>query len=162
MRITRAGEYAVRAILYAASMRPGTVVGRIEIAKAMDIPPQFLAKIARQLSRAGLVEIVQGAKGGIRLRRKPEELTLLDVIEAVEGEIFLNDCIMNPSSCRRSPACTVNAVWNRTRNLMRECLREATFKRLLEEGMCSPQSNDAASKDQAGFRTVCEDINPTL
>lgn len=160
MRITRAGEYAVRAILYAASMGPGTVVGRMEIAEAMEIPSQFLAKIARQLSRAGIVEIVQGARGGIRLRLKPEELTLLDVIEAVEGEIFLNDCIMNPGSCRRSPTCAVNAVWNRARDLLRGCLKEATFERLLEEGICGPGSSGAARQDQAGLRGVCEDINP--
>ena len=65
-----------------------------------------------------------------------EEITLLDVVEAVEGEIFLNDCIMDPGSCSRSPHCAVHQVWEEARNQMRQCLGEATFSSLNEEGVC--------------------------
>ena len=60
MRLTRAGEYAVRCILYLASRGEGVVSRRKELAEAMDIPEQFLSKIAQQLARAGMIEIVQG------------------------------------------------------------------------------------------------------
>ena len=98
MRLTRAGEYGVRCMLYLASLGTGELAMRKEIARAMEIPDQFLGKIAQQLSRAGFIDIVQGAKGGYRLVVPPQKLTLLDVVEAVVGEIFLNDCVMRPAS----------------------------------------------------------------
>ena len=136
MRLTRAGEYAVRCILYLAANGPEKVSNRKQIAESMNIPGQFLSKIAQQLARAGIIEIVQGAKGGLRLRVPPEKLTLLDVVEAVIGEIFLNDCLLQPDTCHRSTACTVNRVWEDARNQLRETLREATFSKLLTEDSC--------------------------
>jgi len=137
MRLTRAGEYAVRAVLFMSGKDKGQLVGRREIAREMEIPGQFLAKIAQQLAKAGFIEIVQGAKGGFRLRVAPESLTLLDVVEAVEGEIFLNDCIMDPKSCRRSPHCAVHRVWDQARTELRQRLGNASFSKLLEEGTCA-------------------------
>jgi Rrf2 family protein len=142
MRLTRAGEYAVRTVLYLANKDRHQVVGRLEIAKEMDIPAQFLSKIMQQLSRAGLLEIVQGSKGGMRLRVLPDEVSLLDVVEAVEGEIFLNDCIMSPASCRRSPQCSVHKVWEHARNQLRKCLAEASFSRLMADGECTQLLQD--------------------
>jgi len=146
MRLTRAGEYAVRTILWMSGKDGGQLVGRREIASEMEIPEPFLAKIAQQLAKAGFIEIVQGPKGGFRLRVSPEALTLLDVVEAVEGEIFLNDCIMNPDSCRRSPHCAVHRVWEQARTQLRQCLRSATFADLLDEGTCARPLPDSTRR----------------
>ena len=140
MRLTRAGEYAVRCVLYLSSQETGIIVSRKEIAQAMDIPNQFLGKIAQQLSRSGILEIVQGPKGGFRLLISPEKLSLLDVVEAVAGEIFLNDCILRPDSCLRSPTCAVHLVWQRAVNQLRGTHHEATFAKLLKEKICIDQS----------------------
>ncbi len=136
VRLTRAGEYAVRCVLYLSSCDPGRVVGRKEIAREMEIPEQFLGKIAQQLARLGILEIVQGSKGGFRLLVSPASLSLLEVIEAVIGEIFLNDCLMRPDSCRRSPACAVNPVWQKARDQLRETLRNSTFASLVKSQSC--------------------------
>jgi Rrf2 family protein len=130
MRLSRAAEYAVRCMLYLSIAGKGVLVSRRTVAGEMDIPEQFLGKIAQQLARAGLIEIVQGAKGGFRLMETPAELTLLKVIEAVIGEIFLNDCILRPESCDRSPDCKVHNVWENVRNQLRDSLRKATFETL--------------------------------
>ena len=66
----------------------------------------------------------------------PDKLSLLDVVEAVTGEIFLNDCIMRPASCFRSPGCSIHRVWERAREQLRNTLREATFAKLLEDETC--------------------------
>lgn len=132
MRLTRAGEYAVRCVLYLSAQERGIVVSRMEIAREMDIPDQFLGKIAQQLSRSGILEILQGPKGGFRLSIPPGQLSLLQVIEAVMGEIFLNDCLLRPDSCRRSNSCAVHSVWEKARNQLRATLREATFANLLK------------------------------
>jgi Rrf2 family protein len=136
MRLTRAGEYAVRCVLYLASKGVGVICNRKQIAAEMDIPDQFLGKIAQQLARAGFLEIVQGAKGGLKLAVAPQNLTLLDVVEAVIGEIFLNDCVVRPESCQRSQACSVHRVWDTARNQLRDTLRDATFASLLTQESC--------------------------
>ena len=142
MRLTRAGEYAVRCVLYLAGRPPGEVISRREVASAMDIPDPFLSKIAQQLARAGIMEIIQGARGGYRLLVPPEKVTLLDVVEAISGEIFLNDCLMRPGACSRSPACKVHKVWQRAREQLRETLRQATIDQLVGDEACEGISAD--------------------
>ena len=136
MRLTKAGEYAIRCILYMSTLEKGALVSRKEIAREMDIPNQFLGKIAQQLSRSGIIEIMQGPKGGFRLSIPPEKLSLLDVIESVTGRIFLNDCILRPDSCGRSDTCTVHSVWQKAKTQLRETLRKATFDKLAKPGDC--------------------------
>lgn len=155
MRLSRAGEYAVRCVLHMASRPMGQVVPRWAVAQAMDIPPPFLAKIGQQLARVGVLEIVQGAKGGFRLRRPPDQVTLLEVVEAVMGELFLNDCIMRPASCSRSQDCTVHLVWQKARAQLRQTLAEATFQSLLEGQSCfvpGPAHETTSSPPRSGTR----------
>ena len=136
MRLTRAGEYGVRCMIYLSWLGVDKIGSRLEIAKAMEIPAQFLGKIAQQLARAGYIEIVQGPKGGFRLVVPPENVTLLGVIESVIGEIYLNDCLMRPESCHRSPKCAVYQVWQTARSQLRQTLEQTTFATLLAEPSC--------------------------
>ena len=133
MRLTRAGEYAVRCVLFLSAQGQGVVCKRRQIARAMEIPDQFLGKIAQQLAHAGIIEVVQGSKGGLRLATAPNKITLLDVVEAVIGEIFLNDCLLRLDSCDRSNSCAAHFVWEKARDQLRQTLREATFTKLLQE-----------------------------
>ena len=133
LRLTRAGEYGIRCILFLSAKEKGLVVRTSDIAKSMDIPAHFLGKVAKQLSLAGLVQIVQGPKGGITLARKPENISLLDVVEAITGEIFLNDCIGKPESCKASPVCSVHQVWAKTRDQLRATLKSVDFFQLARD-----------------------------
>jgi len=136
MRLTRAGEYAIRCALFLSFQGRGIVATRKTIARTMDIPDPFLGKIAQQLARAGIIEIVQGSKGGYRLLVSPEKLTMLDVVEAVIGEIYLNDCVIRPESCDRSSACSAHRVWEKARDQLRETLRQTNFKSMLADESC--------------------------
>ena len=136
MRLTRAGEYAIRCVMYLSCLGVDKIGSRVEIAQAMDIPATFLGKIAQQLAKAGYIELVRGPKGGIRLVVPPEKITLLGVIEAVMGEIYLNNCLMRPSVCHRSPTCTVYQVWEKARSQLRQTLEDTTFASLQEEPTC--------------------------
>ncbi|MDM8523139.1 Rrf2 family transcriptional regulator [Desulfococcaceae bacterium HSG8] len=142
MRLTKECEYAVRCIFYLSYQGEGIVVGRKQIAKCMKIPDPFLGKIAQGLSRSGIIEIVQGPKGGLRLVVSPEKLTLLNVIESVMGEIFLNDCVLRPDSCFRSPTCSIHIVWEKARDRVRQTLGEASFAMLLKNELFPPDSHD--------------------
>ncbi|MDX2445667.1 MAG: Rrf2 family transcriptional regulator [Desulfobacterales bacterium] len=137
MRLTKAGEYAIRCAMFLSFQGMDVVVSKKEIARCMDIPAQFLGKIAQQLARAGIIEIVQGSKGGYRLLVPSENLTMLDVVEAVIGEIYLNDCVVRPDSCDRISTCSIHRVWETARDQLRETLRQANFKSILADKSCT-------------------------
>ncbi|MFP7754400.1 RrF2 family transcriptional regulator [Thermodesulfobacteriota bacterium B35] len=138
MRLTRAAEYAVRCMVYLARQGVGTLSSRQEIAAHAEIPPHFLAKIAQDLARAGFIEIRQGARGGFVLIREPAAITMLDVVETMIGEIYLNDCIARPSSCRITSDCAVHRVWMEARDQLRATLQKVTLEELSREDSCIP------------------------
>ena len=110
MQITRQADYAVRAILHLA--RSGDVrTATSAIAEEQKIPPSFLAKIISQLSIAGLLHTSRGARGGVTLAREPKEITLLEVIEAIDGPIQLNECVGDSGSCSFDEDCPLRPVW---------------------------------------------------
>lgn len=138
MRLTRAGEYAVRCMVYLAHTGVGVLVSKQEVAERADIPTHFLAKIAQDLARAHLIEIRQGPKGGYVLLKDPAETTLLEVVEVMIGEIYLNDCVSRPGTCSASKRCAVHRVWEEARNQLRRTLAGVTFAQLTEEESCIP------------------------
>ncbi|MBI2330943.1 MAG: Rrf2 family transcriptional regulator [Chloroflexi bacterium] len=110
MQITRQADYAVRAVLHLArngETRTATSV----IAEEQRIPPSFLAKIISQLSIAGLLHTSRGARGGVTLAREPKEITLLEVIEAIDGPIQLNECVGDTGTCSFDDNCPLRPVW---------------------------------------------------
>ncbi|MCS7198914.1 MAG: Rrf2 family transcriptional regulator [Caldimicrobium sp.] len=114
-------DYAVRMVLYLAK-NPQKVASRAEISKAMDIPMSVLARIGQTLENAGIVEIHRGKKGGYRLRRPPENITLLSVLESFVGRIAINRCVDNPNICPRDDKCPVNFVWKNINEKFRQLL----------------------------------------
>ena len=133
-----AAEYAVRCVLYLTDKGQGVLTSRQEIAHNTYIPSKFLAKIAQELARAGIIEIRQGSKGGYSLKQNPVELNMLTVVETMIGEISLNECTTNPASCQASSGCSANTVWTEARNQVRETLRKANFADLSKKGSCCP------------------------
>ena len=110
MQITRQADYAVRAVLHLArngDQRTATSF----IAEAQKIPPSFLAKIISQLSIAGFLQTSRGARGGVTLARPPGDITLLEVIEAIDGPIQLNECVGNKGACPFEENCPLRPVW---------------------------------------------------
>lgn len=148
MRLTRAAEYAIRCVLYLARQGQGVLASRQEIAQKADIPSHFLAKIAQDLARAGLIEIRQGAKGGFVLRKHPAAISLLEVVETMIGEIQLNDCIGRPSGCKSSYHCAVHRVWHEARNQLRGTLQQVSFEQLSTD-VCLPSFSDALLEAKA-------------
>ena len=130
MELTRKGEYAIRGIVYLAS-RPGDQVCLLsEIAAAVDVPQTFLAKIFQQFSKIGLVRSYRGTGGGFMLGRAPEKISLLEVVEAVEGTIIPNRCVIGAGECSRSSSCNVHPVWIDVQSQVRDILAKVTLKEL--------------------------------
>jgi Rrf2 family protein len=130
MEIGLIEDYAVRMVLYL-SQKEGKVVSRKELAEKVDIPLSLLSRIGQMLEIADLVYVQKGRGGGYKLKKKPEEITLLDVIEAIHGKVYLNRCAESPGFCSRSPACPVHEVWIEVNVRFREILKSYDFRKLL-------------------------------
>jgi Rrf2 family protein len=130
MEITRETDYAIRCILYLAA-RPAEVSMIEEIAREMEIPKSFLAKILQKLVRASLVNSFRGVKGGFQLALRPAKISLLDVVEAIEGEVAMNICALDNTLCGRSKTCPVHPIWVHIRNDFRKILKKYNFAQFL-------------------------------
>ena len=131
MQITRQADYAVRAVLHLASLGPDEKAATSQIAEERDIPLSFLAKIIAQLSVAGILQTMRGARGGVTLALPPEEITLLDVVEAIDGPIMLNECVHDGYDCTIEN-CPIQSVWRDAQADLVERLRTTTFDKFLE------------------------------
>ena len=110
MQITRQADYAVRAVLHLASNGDQRIATSM-IAEKQRIPPSFLAKIISQLSIAGLLHTSRGARGGVTLARDAKDITLLEVVEAIDGPIQLNECVGDGGICSFDETCPLRPVW---------------------------------------------------
>jgi Rrf2 family protein len=141
MKLTRGGEYGIRGVLYLAKQEGGRVSMLSAIAKDQDVPPRFLAKIFQALAKAGLVKSHRGAKGGFSLARPAVEITVRDVIEAIEGPINLNVCLVAPGECTRDNVCPVHSIWESAQEKMLGILGQANFDDLAK----AEQTREAAA-----------------
>ena len=132
MVITRASEYAIRAILYLARQEQNQIVYKKDICTAQEVTPAFLTKILQPLIRKGIVGSQRGVGGGFYLKKKPEEITLLDIVEAEEGEIFINQCLNSASPCDREPGCSVHDAWDIIKSELKMSLVKYDFATLVE------------------------------
>jgi Rrf2 family transcriptional regulator, iron-sulfur cluster assembly transcription factor len=130
LQLTRGGEYAVRAMTYLARFPEGHVASLRDIGQAQDIPESFLAKILQSLVHAGLAVSQRGARGGFALARPAEQITMRDVIEAVDGPISVNLCALDPEDCKRSGSCEVHKAWLRAQEQLMDVLGGVTLHAL--------------------------------
>jgi Rrf2 family protein len=131
MQITRQADYALRAMLYLARQDTTQRAATSQIAEVQHIPTSFLAKIISQLSIAGLISTSRGARGGVALSRKPAEITVLEVIEAIDGPLALNDCTGNPEDCVFGENCPLRVLWCGAEKDLVDRLRTSTFAQFI-------------------------------
>lgn len=134
MQITKQADYAVRAVLYLAGLSDGRRAPTSQIARDQKIPPSFLAKIVSQLSVAGMVQTSRGARGGVTLAKDPTDITLLEVIEAIDGPIALNECVTDPTICAFETSCPVHDVWCEAQARLVKDLSGTSFGSLMSRG----------------------------
>jgi Rrf2 family protein len=102
-----------------------------DLASDLGIPYPFLAKIFPQLVRAGIVTSIRGRGGGVRFARHPSEVSLADVIRAIEGDRFFDDCLLNLDPCRgHEDTCPYVNLWDPVRDRIREFMESLTIGEL--------------------------------
>ncbi len=138
MKLTRGGEYGIRAMLYLAGQPPDAVALLSEISSCQKIPESYLSKIFQSLTKAGLIRSHRGFKGGYSLRRPPDAITIKDIIEGIEGPIALNACATENGACTENKDCRIQTVWKDAQDAMVGVLDSTTLADLTTPGRESP------------------------
>lgn len=135
MKLSQASDYAFRAVLYLARQGVGNRVDAQTISEVENIPKRFLLKTFRKLAQTDIIESYRGKYGGYALAKDPADVTLLDVVEAVEGPIEVNRCLVEPEACNKQGAdtCRIHHALYDVRETITDKLKEYTFAKLLAE-----------------------------
>ncbi len=131
LRISRRVDYATRIVL-ALALEEDRLTLR-EVRERMHIPPQFAKQLLSALIEAGIILTKRGPGGGLELARPAEAITLLDILQAIEGPVMISDCIAHPHTCPLSRDCPVRRRWARLQASLIDELRATTMAELAAE-----------------------------
>jgi Rrf2 family protein len=126
LQLTRRADYAIRTALCLAREGTDRRLPAPVIAERMAVPPRFLPQVMQDLVRAGIVEASLGRGGGYRLARAPGDVSLLQIIEAVEGDARRRTCVLSSSSCDAGRPCDVHPLFADAQEALLDRLAEAT------------------------------------
>jgi len=132
MIYSNACAYAIRAMSRLAIIRPDGYVLLDELCHGTDLPRHFVAKIFQELVRKGLLTSAKGRGGGFALSRKPNEITLLDIVREVDGVEQLDHCVVGMAQCDDRQPCPQHEQWKALRNLLKTYMRETTLEKMSE------------------------------
>ncbi len=142
MRITTKGRYAVRAITQLAKVDNDKPLSIRKISEIEDVSPEFLEQIFFKLRKRGIIESVRGPGGGFRMNRKPSEISIADIFDAVEEGLYLSPCIHeSDSSCKRQSDCIVEALWNNSYKHFRHYFEMTSLQDVLDGNYQKPLAN---------------------
>jgi Rrf2 family protein len=133
MQILSLTEGGIRTVLYLALADEGRWVPSDEICRTQEISPAYLAKITRPLLKHGILDAVRGVGGGLRLGRPPDTISMLEVIEILQGPLLFNECLIEPGTCPRDNRCPVHPVWKQIRDGTERILAMWTFSDLARQ-----------------------------
>ena len=131
MKISTKGRYGLRILMDLAlpqSEKPRLIR---DIAKSQQISEKYISRLVIALRKAGMIRSVRGVNGGFHIAMKPEDITLLDVIEVMEGPLSIVDCVSAPKKCVHSESCAPREVWCKLNDEIRELMRGTTLADIL-------------------------------
>lgn len=131
MKLSTRSRYGVRLMIALAAAGGEHSVFLKDIAASEDISEKYLSLIVIPLRAAGLIRSIRGARGGYVLAREPQDISLRDIVEAVEGETCLVNCVNHPDSCPRVPVCPTRDTWTHLNNTIKEAMAAVTLRQLV-------------------------------
>ncbi len=120
-------EYGIQAILHLSVQTEKEVLASDEIAKALQIPKEFVSKILQELTSSGIVDSKKGKAGGFFLAKAPSKIRLIDVVVAIDGFDIFNKCVLGFPSCSSDSPCPVHHHWSKLSKETYQMLSEATL-----------------------------------
>ncbi|HEY8120795.1 MAG TPA: SUF system Fe-S cluster assembly regulator [Myxococcota bacterium] len=138
LRISKLTDYGIVLLArFAAAPRDAQLSAR-EMAEASALPLPVVSKMLKELASAGLLESLRGAKGGYRLVRVPEAITVAEIVRALEGPIALMECTAGPGHCEQEARCTVQEPWHRINRAVNDALSRVTLADLARPLVAKP------------------------
>ena len=134
MRLTTKSRYGTRLILDLAIYAKEGPVPLGEVAKRQKISVKYLEQLIIPLKKGEFIRSVRGPKGGHMLAKRPEKITVGEIVKILEGGIDLAGCVTNPDECQRSGGCPTRSVWEEATRAMYDKLNSITLKEILEKG----------------------------
>ncbi|MDH3626390.1 MAG: Rrf2 family transcriptional regulator [Acidobacteriota bacterium] len=131
LRVSTATDYGIRAMLHIASLPDGKSVRRVEIAEAEGIPTNFMAKVLRRLVRYGLLRSARGLHGGFCLSRPATQISLLELVEAIDGPIRVSPGRTDDAPVEWISACPASLVWPEVERALRDTLSQYSLEVLV-------------------------------
>ncbi|MBQ6353256.1 MAG: Rrf2 family transcriptional regulator [Lentisphaeria bacterium] len=131
MKISTKGRYGLRILIDLATHDP--VKPRLirDIAQSQQISEKYISRLVIDLRRAKLIRSVRGVNGGFHLAKRPDEITLLAILETMEGPISVVDCVHSPEKCPRKTLCPARDIWSRLNDGIRDLTRGITLEDIL-------------------------------
>lgn len=139
LRVTKLTDYAtlVMTVLAAA---PDAVLSATELAERAGIELPTASKVLKPLAQAGLVDGFRGANGGYRLARDSREVSLADIVEAMEGPLAMTECSIHEGQCGIEDSCNVRGNWQRVNDVIAKALRDISLHEMAHGDVASPSS----------------------
>ena len=134
MKITQEADYGLRVVIYLCKLGYGEKVESKVISEKEGIPLRFLLKLLRKLIQVGILKSYRGVNGGYAINKLPEHISLKDVIEAIDGPICVNRCVIEPSFCNlnMSGVCIVHRAMTKVQKNLNAELQSINFKQLVD------------------------------
>ncbi|MBU3179762.1 RrF2 family transcriptional regulator [Clostridium psychrophilum] len=133
MKITQEADYGLRVVLYLCKLGYGEKVESKVISEEEGIPQRFLLKLLRKLIQADIIRSYRGVSGGYAINKLPNQITLKDVIEAIDGPVCVNRCVIDPSFCNRNKigVCIVHKAMTKIQKNLNAELESMNFEKLV-------------------------------
>ena len=147
MQLTRAADYGVRVMIELAALSPDARVSLPSLARATGAPESFLSKVLQSLTRAELITSQRGQSGGFRITLRGRQASMLEVIEAIDGAICLNVCLMHGRSCPRKARCPAHPVWAKAQQTMLQVLSGVSVAGMATQASAGRPSRSASGMD---------------
>ncbi len=132
MQFTRAEEYGIIGVIYLAEQDRDRVVPLSEIAQAQDVPEKFLAKIFQNLTKSGMVRSHRGVKGGFTFARKPEDVSIREIVEIIQGPYHLIRCLHEVDCCEKYKECPIRLVLEEAEEKLLEVFNKYNVGQMIE------------------------------
>jgi Rrf2 family protein len=132
MKISTKGRYGLRILIDLATHDPAKPRLLRDIAQSQQISEKYISRLVIALRRAKLIRSVRGVNGGFHLAKSPEEITLLEILETMEGPISVVDCVQSPEKCPRQRLCPARDIWTKLNDGIRELTKNITLDDILD------------------------------
>lgn len=132
LKISKLTDYG-SVVLAHMARRPRCLFSAVRLAQELDYPVSTVRKLLKQLAAAGLLDSCRGPQGGYRLTRSPEAISLVEIIEALEGPLGLTECSLAPQLCSREAQCPIRDNWRGINGLINGVLQQVSLQQLASE-----------------------------